>query len=279
MWKERACKGYEHSTGTRPPLPPCTKLLSIICQGFCRGLVCACSAVSIIGLSVLPSTEHCCPSVIPVLFSEGSRLGFNHSNLCSFLAHFSVTDWKPVLEPFSPKQSTSSGENLERFQAPSLPVFKAGLFWVSESKAKVAIIHSHSPQIKWAHDYTSQTCVILKGSVMGNKWHDSKWERRKPSMHGSIPQVGGHHCMNHQRVQHFLAACVIVRPFAVQALVSQHAFTHLQQGSAGYIHFLKLKLLRLSLWRSRWQGNAVLYLTKLLNNINSRGKNSRDDLV
>lgn len=83
-------------------------------------------------------------------------------------------------------------KELARFQAPSLPICKPGLIWVSKRNVEVPrhITEAHSSDQTGSrlHISNHSNRVILKGSVMGNVWHDSNWERKKLSMHGSIPQ-------------------------------------------------------------------------------------------
>lgn len=169
-------------------------------------------------------------------------------------------------------------KELARFQAPSLPICKPGLIWVSKCNAEVPghITEAHSSDQTGSrlHISNHSNCVILKGSVMGNVWHDSNWERKKLSMHGSIPQQAGRTLWTIKEYMHFLAARIVVRPFAKQALVSQHAamqcwvhwFSEVK--TAGDLHEVKCM-------RTGLQDIA----NKILSNIIRQGQNSGDDTV
>lgn len=166
-------------------------------------------------LWMLPFAGHCSPSITPLLFSEGKGPGFHHWNLCIFLAITFFNYWLKVnTQPLFTqakhrlfrRREKKKPNQLARFQAPSLSICKRGLIWVSKHKAKVPITHRgtflRSNRLVITHLRLLELCNTER-PVMGNEWHDSKWERRKPSMPSSIPQLGGQHWMNHHRVQAF----------------------------------------------------------------------------
>lgn len=169
--------------------------------------------------------------------------------------HFSSNCIFQLLTTFSAKlfffhqasvhSSEGRKKELARFQAPSLPICKPGLIWVSKPTTKVPMhitqAHSSDQTGLWLHISSHSNCVILKSSVMGNVWHDSNWEwKNSPCSVPSHNRWAGLYEPSKRNA--FPGSLYHLRPFAKQALVSQHAFMHLQWGSAGCIDFLKLKL-------------------------------------
>lgn len=220
---------------------------------------------------MLPFAGHCCPSIMPLLFSEDKGPGFYHWNLCIFLTIVFYNYWLKVnTQALFTQQSTDSSEGkkqtsqLARFQAPSLSICKLGLIWVSKHKAKVLVTHRgtflRSNRLAITHLKLLELCNTER-PVMGKEWHDSKWERRKPSKPSSIPQVDGQHWMNHHRAQAFPGSMCYCETFCWAGSgesVWVHALTARQ---CWMIDLLKSKL---SLWRSFLRDSPALFLDKML---------------